>query len=94
MGKPIKIKAFYPKTAISEEGDFYSWLPLPNDQKPDEGSKAHLFPVSIPFKLPQNAKILGVDDSNIVILNENNEVLWLDIIKNIQIIKPFKLPIQ
>jgi hypothetical protein len=91
MDISIKIKAFYPKLAISEQGDFYTWLPLPDEQNPNEKTKEHLFPVSIPFRLPKNATILGVDDSEIIILNENNEVIFFDIIKNIQISEPFHL---
>ncbi len=82
MESKIRINQYFQNFAISEQGDIYTWLPLPNPKLKTEFIP-HLFPKLLPFKLPTNSQILGISpkdyEPEILILNENKEVLCFNL---------------
>jgi hypothetical protein len=82
MESKIRINQYIHNFAISEQGDIYTWLPLPNPKLKNEFIP-HLFPRLLSFKLPNNSQILGISTSTekpeILILNEKKEVLCFNL---------------
>jgi len=78
MNSNIKLKHYFHNFAVSNQGDIYTWLPIPDPKLKNEFTH-HLFPKLLSFKLPSDAQILGISTSiekpEIVFVNSKNEVL-------------------
>jgi hypothetical protein len=85
MASNIKVKYYSYNFAISDQGDIYTWLPLPNLKSKDQ-YHYYLFPTLVSFKLPSNAQIIAISNSKekpeILYINSKNEVFGFYLLTN------------
>lgn len=98
MEKPIKVKAYYPGIAITEENEIFTWLPLPIrgtlGNANDSEREPYFFPRKIDFKIPDNVRVLGVVGEEMMFINNDNEISYVNFLTKVEVRERYRLPLQ